>query len=518
MLARLSLRSQLLLALVVPAAVVVAVVAARAEAVAASALEAALGQRLVSVAQAAAILVSPRITVLGPGDDATRTHRSAVARLLELSEATAVARLLVVRAEDDSVLLDTGGELPVGAPYRRADFDRLEIEQVQAGLGVASVLFEGPSGRPFKSGYAPLRADREPPARGSLGLGAQTPEAQAATDLPEPPSLAAKAPEVVAYVVAVAPATYTDALVSLRERVGFLASGGLVLLGTLAVIVAGLLSRPLARLSEAARAVGGGRLDVPVPSGGPAEAIVLAETMRTMTRSLEARDEEMQMMLAGIAHEVRNPLGGIELFGGLLREDLEGDPRQSHVVKILRELGVLSRVVNDFLDFARRKPLRPTLVDVRDLVEEVAGLAKADLDERDITLELGPTSPTPALLDREAIQRALLNLIRNAIQAAPRGGRVRLGSQAANAGLELSVDDDGPGVAPDKVEAIFAPFFTTKQKGTGLGLALVRRTALAHGGTVRVERSPLGGARFVLELPLAEPDARQAPGMWRSPI
>ena len=93
--------------------------------------------------------------------------------------------------------------------------------------------------------------------------------------------------------------------------------------------------------------------------------------MTRMTTSLRTRDEHMQTMLAGIAHEVRNPLGGIELFGGLLKEDLEGDPRQESVKKILSELGVLSRVVNDFLDYARKAPHQPTETPLQELSTEI---------------------------------------------------------------------------------------------------------------------------------------------------
>jgi signal transduction histidine kinase len=212
----------------------------------------------------------------------------------------------------------------------------------------------------------------------------------------------------------------------------------------------------------------------------------------------------MQLMLAGIAHEVRNPLGGIELFGGLLREDLEAsDPRRKHVEKILKEIGVLAQVVNDFLDFARRRPLNPRPADLRDVLDEIVAVSSRDSEDKKITVSVAAPGNLSGNVDRDEIRRALLNLTRNAIQAAPEGGRVTLGAEVVLAEhmIVLSVSDNGPGVPEAQREEIWKPFFTTKQKGTGLGLALVKKTVDAHGGSIRVETAEGGGARFVIRLP-----------------
>ncbi len=455
-----SLSVELLLALVLPAAGVLLLVATRADAIAARALESALAERLLASARVAAAVVSPRVAALGPGDEDSRTHRGAVLRLEELAVATGVGALLVLRAEDDTVILDPSGVQPIGAPYPRAEFDRVELERVRAGEAAAALLFFDETGKPYKSGYAPML----------------------------------EGPNVVAYVAAVAPADYNDALTKLRGRLLLLGGAGLTLLAGAALGVAALVTRPLARLSAAARAIGAGELDQPVPRGGPAEAAVLGETMASMARSLKAREEELQLMLAGIAHEVRNPLGGIELFGGLLKEDLAGDPRQKHVDKILRELGVLARVVTEFLDYARRRPPDRQPVRLPELFSELAGL----LDPKK-RLSLGPPAVDVAHFDREVVQRALLNLLQNGLHAA--ASEVRLTASAEGDALVLLVDDDGPGIPEADRDRIFAPFFTTKQRGTGLGLALVRRAAEAHGGEARAEPSPLGGARLRLVLP-----------------
>ena len=463
---RLSLRSQLLLGLLVPVAAILFGLILRAETIAGRALESALGERLTAVAGAAAASTSPYVLVLGVGDDATRTKRNGLLKLEELRAATGVARILLIRA-DDTVLLDTEEVLPIGARYHRAELDRSALDPVRSGATASSILFRGPEGRPYKTGYAPVGA----------------------------------ADGIEAYVAVVAPASYTDALFALRRRLGLLGLAGLSAIALLTAAVAALITRPLARLSVAATRIGSGRLDTEIPVSGPRESVVLGQTMQSMTESLGARNEQMQMMLAGIAHEVRNPLGGIELFGGLLKEDLQGDPRQEHVDKILKELGVLSRVVSDFLDFARRQPHSPAQTDLRELFAEVAALVEPSL--AGATLEGADLAVETAWVDREAVQRALLNLVRNSAQAAGEEGKIAWSARARGDELELTVEDDGPGIPEASKQHVLEPFYTTKQKGTGLGLALVRQTALAHGGHLRVEKSEMGGARVVIVLPEA---------------
>ncbi len=465
----LPLRRQLLIAVVGPAVLAMLALALMADVVAGRALEKALGDRLCAIAQASATSVSPRVTLLERGDDESRVAKRAQARLTELAEATEVDRIFVVLTESLHLVVDTQDGSAVGDEYTRAPFDAAELETVGTGKSAASVLFSGPDGRPYKTGYAPL-LDKEG--------------------------------QVAAYVGVAAPATYTDALEQMHTAMAGGAVLGFVLLLGAALWSARRVAVPLSALSEAARHIGGGDLDAEIPRDGPLEAVVLSETMRNMTTALKARDEEMQLMLAGIAHEVRNPLGGIELFGGLLKEDLEGDPRQKHVQKILRELGTLSKVVNDFLDFARKRAPEPRSISVYDLCFEVVALAEPDAKGRNVALQLDVPQDLQCHADPESLKRAVLNLVRNAVQAAPSdSGQVRLSVETQGQALLLKVDDDGPGVPDDKVTEIFTPFFTTKQKGTGLGLALSKKTAEAHGGQIRVQRSEMGGACFVLSLP-----------------
>jgi signal transduction histidine kinase len=467
-----ALRHQLLLALVVPAIVVIAAMAYFADAAVRRALEASLGDRLMAVGQAAAVSVEDRVLALDRGDEESRVARSTEKKLRDLAASTGVERIMIVRLENFGSLIDTKGELKIGDEYVRARFDKSELEQVARGNGAASVLFRGPEGRWYKTGYAPLRAI----------------EADGA---------------VQGAVVVNAPARFFDLIDDLRKSLGSIALVGMLALGALAFASARRLAVPLQRLSGAAERIGQGELDTDVPLGGPEEAVVLARTMRAMAAALSARDKEMQLMLAGIAHEVRNPLGGIELFGGLLREDLApDDPRRKSVDKILKEIGVLGSVVNDFLDFARRRPLNPSPTEVKDLLDEIASVLSREAEDKKIALSVEAEPNLSAKLDRDEMRRAILNLAKNGIQATPEGGRVRLLAQRAGTELVVSVEDNGPGVPEGQRAEVWKPFFTTKQKGTGLGLALVKKAVDAHGGTISIDDAPGGGARFVLRLPV----------------
>jgi signal transduction histidine kinase len=217
-----------------------------------------------------------------------------------------------------------------------------------------------------------------------------------------------------------------------------------------------------------------------------------------MRGALRARDERMQMMLAGIAHEVRNPLGGLELYAGLLREGLTDQPeRLGEIARIEREIGYLKNVVTDFLDFARRPPLAPEAFPVAAMLDEIAEITHPRSGGPTLCVECEPG--LVALADRAQLRRALLNLGKNAAAAAGTSGRVVLAARRApnsRQRIEWEVRDSGPGVADDIRDKIFTPFFTTRERGTGLGLAFVAEIARDHGGGVEVDQGPEGGARF----------------------
>ncbi len=246
-------------------------------------------------------------------------------------------------------------------------------------------------------------------------------------------------------------------------------------------------------------------------AGGEVQGRVVVFQDVTRLKRLEEQEARnrrlvaMGQMAAGIAHEIRNPLGSLELFASHLAEELQGSPHQELAEHVLKGLRNLSRITGNLLLFARQVEPRPQPVDLRDVVAEALVYVRAAVAAKGVQVDedLGSVR---VLADPDLARQALLNVLMNAVQAVDEGGRIRV---ACGADPEedppvgrVAVSDDGPGVPPGDRERIFDPFYTTRARGVGLGLAIVQRIVSAHGGWVSVDVSELGGARFVLAFPL----------------
>ena len=458
---------KLLVALVIPAVALFALFAVVAYEVSRRDLDAELGHRLEAIAASAATQIRGKYLVdLAPGDEGDRAVGNVAKKLEPIAQATGVQLFVFDRRYESR--FDSAGHVQIGTHYFRAELDRAELERVfERGEAVASVTFDGSDGKTYKSGYAPVHASEADPAV-VLALGAQ------------------------------APASYFTVLDDLRDRLLFWGAT-LAAVSVLAAALASLLvTRNVRRLAAAAERIGAGDLRAPVLATSRDELGVLADAMDHMRQQLAERDLRTQQMLAGIAHEVRNPLAGMTLFAGILHEELaETDERRGHVDKIQRELGYLERVVNDFLEYARRP--KPELGDVElaELLAEVAQLASTDA----VTVRVEPPDAhgLHARADRGQLRRALLNLAKNAVQAAT-DGRVRLSAAVTGDDLRLAVWNRGAEISPETSGKLFEPFFTTREKGTGLGLAFVREIAVDHGGRIEVASAD-GETTFTLVLP-----------------
>jgi signal transduction histidine kinase len=273
----------------------------------------------------------------------------------------------------------------------------------------------------------------------------------------------------------------------------------LAIIAALAAWLSRRMTGPLERLAAAAERIGAGDLLGKVAVETRDEIGALAGRLDDMRAALRARDERMQMMLAGIAHEVRNPLGGLELYAGLLREGLAAQPeRLAEIARVEREIAYLKDVVTDFLDFARRPAPVVEEIPAAALLGEVAELCRPRAHGPSLHVECAASLLARA--DRAQLRRALLNLAKNAVAAAGPSGQVVLAARVLGEGgghrIAWEVRDSGPGVPDEIRDKIFTPFFTTRERGTGLGLAFVQEIARDHGGAVAVDRAPEGGARF----------------------
>jgi len=220
-------------------------------------------------------------------------------------------------------------------------------------------------------------------------------------------------------------------------------------------------------------------------------------------RQLERRNrlEALGEMAAGMAHEIRNPLGGIQLYASMLAQDVVGMPASAALVgKISNGVKRLEELVSQVLRFTREMTVTPVETDLATVFDQAVELAQARFAERSVTCHIKGPRPMRTRVDPLLIGQAILNLLLNAADACPTAGVVQAQWRQVSGQTRLTVSDSGPGIPPELMDRIFNPFFTTKETGTGLGLAIVHRIVEAHDGTISVSAAPEGGAMFEIRL------------------
>ncbi|MBI3328085.1 MAG: hypothetical protein HYZ81_15460 [Nitrospinae bacterium] len=230
-------------------------------------------------------------------------------------------------------------------------------------------------------------------------------------------------------------------------------------------------------------------------------------------REKEALEEQVQRtnrlaamgeMAASIAHEVRNPLGSIELFAALLKQELEQDGGKRTLVEhILSGVKSLNRTISNMLLFTKSLAARFEPVDPHQVLEASLVFASHVLRHHRLRLQksFGADGVT-VCADPELLKQVFLNLILNAIQAMPEGGTLTLATRLDQHVLEVKVGDTGVGMSAEVTEKIFNPFFSTKDGGTGLGLTIVHNIVEAHNGVIHVVSTRGKGTTFTILLPL----------------
>ncbi len=255
----------------------------------------------------------------------------------------------------------------------------------------------------------------------------------------------------------------------------------------------------------------------------------LAETNRRLEQAqAEARRSErlaaLGQLSAGLAHEIRNPLGVIKGSAEMLTQKLQASDELARELAgyISTEVNRLSALVTEFLDFARPLHAQPHPADLTALLDRVLQVVASRFAGKPIHVERHYASGLPLVpLDESLCEQAFLNLVQNAYEAMEDHGgmllvEVKPATQNDRPGVELRLTDTGPGVPDELREEIFNPFVTTKKTGVGLGLSIVSKIVDGHGGTIHVENAPTGGAAFTLFFPLDENAEPQTAAELRS--
>jgi signal transduction histidine kinase len=280
--------------------------------------------------------------------------------------------------------------------------------------------------------------------------------------------------------------------------------------------------RPLQRLRAAAVRIARGEHGSQIDEKGPSEVADLAREFNVMALAIEERERELVRserlaavgkMAAMITHEVRNPLSSIALNTELLGDELDGLPEDKAAEaralcrSITAEVDRLTAITEEYLAFARLPKPRLSAEPVNHVVSALATFVREDLAGRGVTLDVALAEPGPrAMIDEGQLRQSLLNLVRNAAEALidRGGGTVWLSTRRGDVDVEIEVRDNGPGIAPEVASKLFDPFVSTKDGGTGLGLALTHQIIREHGGDIRVSSEPGKGASFVVVLPAAD--------------
>jgi two-component system, NtrC family, sensor kinase len=298
-----------------------------------------------------------------------------------------------------------------------------------------------------------------------------------------------------------------------------------VAVGFAALLVAQRLLAPIRTLTEGVKAVAGGDLSRQVAVRSRDEIGVLAREFNAMAASLARQRSELMRaerlaavgrIASQITHEIRNPLNAISLNAELLDEEIgpgsSGEAR-SLLKAIGREVDRLNGVIENYLRFARLPKPHKAREDLNEILSDLLDFIAPEMTAAHVEVrrQLGPGLP-PVLGDEGQLRAAFLNLLRNGREAMPGGGTVTVATRLAVEGeLEAEVRDTGAGIPEDVLPRIFDPFYSTKERGTGLGLAFALQVAQEHGGSLRCESQPGHGTAFFVRLPVAGQAGAPAP-------
>jgi two-component system, NtrC family, nitrogen regulation sensor histidine kinase NtrY len=314
--------------------------------------------------------------------------------------------------------------------------------------------------------------------------------------------------------------TYVELTRRIRDAALLAGGGGIVLALLLSGWAAARVTRPIEQLAGAAQSVAGGNWDTRVQVNGHDEVAQLASSFNQMTTELLAQKERLvqaervaawRELARRLAHELKNPLFPLQLTVENLIRARTQSPEQFEEVfhessqTLLTELGNLKGIIGRFSEFSKMPQPQLQRVNVNHVLRGVVQLFQAQLKvpeksaiecRLEVDESLGPIAADPELL-----HRAISNLVLNAMDAMPQGGKLTLLSHREPQKVVIEVADTGTGLTPEECARIFTPYYTSKQHGSGLGLAIVQSVISDHGGTITVRSQPGKGTAFVIELP-----------------
>ncbi|MGA0845545.1 MAG: sensor histidine kinase [Luteolibacter sp.] len=262
----------------------------------------------------------------------------------------------------------------------------------------------------------------------------------------------------------------------------------------------------------------------PIDGGDESESLGYAMILRDLTSTRQEQEMNLEserlnvltLLAAGVAHEIGNPLNSLDIHLQLLGRKMrrlpsaEREVLEGHLNTARGEIRRLDSILKQFLHAVRPTVPRRERADIHGILRETLRLLEPELESRSICVELNLAPSMPqAMIDPGQFQQVFYNLLRNAYQALPaQGGRIKIGTEASAYEYVITIEDNGIGISPEHMGAVFEPYRTTKSSGSGLGLLIVRRIIREHGGEISLESEEGEGTSVVIHLPRGERPAR----------
>ncbi|MCP4867612.1 MAG: HAMP domain-containing protein [Proteobacteria bacterium] len=414
------------------------------------------------------------------------------------------------------------GSTPVVAVVGRfLDEDALERMRARLGVDLLALCRKG----------APCLIAGGEELTAAIGASMSTPEA--AARLSRHPLTVGQGSSPAELIVGLDRSPIEAVKAAIRRRALGVGSASVLLALAVGFFLAGGVVRPVEALARAAGDLAGGDLDARAETGsgriGELEGLV--DAFNSMADDIQSSQEKLvqaervaawREIARGLAHELRNPLTPIQAAMDVMRKarrldrpDFD-DILEEQAGAVIEEVIRLKKLSDSFAQFARLPDPEPEELDLAELVDRTVALYASGDEE--VTIDRRYATALPAVsVDRAQIQTVVTNLVKNALEAMNHQGRlllvIRTDDLEGRAGIELRVEDSGHGIPEDVRTKLFTPYFTTKgSRGTGLGLAMAHRIVLEHQGTIEAAESELGGAAFVIRLPVRRPSGAAPPG------
>lgn len=258
------------------------------------------------------------------------------------------------------------------------------------------------------------------------------------------------------------------------------------------------ITKPLDKLVNFSHQIGKGNFTDTVPQNLRGEIKVLADAMQKMSGDLSKNQVEKENMLAQIAHEIRNPLGGIELLTNLTKEDLhKGSIKEEYLDKILAEINGLKSLISSYLNYSRPTIASPALTDIAVVIEDVKNIFLKEVNEKNIKF-ISNLEIDEIWFDHNHLRQVLTNLIANSLNAIKMNGEISIKSYIKENKSYLSISDNGTGITQENLNHVFDPFYTTKKDGTGLGLSISQKLCIENNSQLIAESTTGKGTTFTI--------------------